>query len=113
MADITNNVGEHMAIALEFIDFIVPIATIGEKYPGGWAQCLRDHNHLNGKRVWFDEHLLRNGAMSPIDINHEVVEPHTTHNNPSRLWWGQPKTPPKNPPPLNEDPKSILDRNSH
>lgn len=32
-----------MAIALEFIDFIVPIALIRQKYPGGWEQCLRDH----------------------------------------------------------------------
>ncbi len=32
-----------MAVALEFIDFIVPIAAIREKYPGGWEQCLKDH----------------------------------------------------------------------
>ena len=25
-----------MAIALEFIDFVVPIALIRQKYPGGW-----------------------------------------------------------------------------
>ncbi len=29
-----------MAIDTEFIDFIVPIASIKENYPGGWAQCL-------------------------------------------------------------------------
>ena len=35
-----------MAIALEFIDFVVPIALIRQKYPGGWEQCLQDHERL-------------------------------------------------------------------
>ena len=62
-----------MAIATEFIDFIVPIKTIQEKYPGGWEQCLKDHQHLIGGRVWYDEYLFRDGAMSSIDIE-RVVE---------------------------------------
>ena len=57
-----------MAIATEFIDFIVPIHIIRDKYPGGWEQCLEDHEHLIGGRVWYDEHLFRNGAMNPGDI---------------------------------------------
>ena len=57
-----------MAIALEFIDFIVPIKTIEEKYPGGWKHCLEDHEHLIGGRVWYDEHLFHDGAMNPMDI---------------------------------------------
>jgi len=57
-----------MAVALEFIDFIVPIAFIREKYPGGWEQCLKDHEPLIGGRVWYDDCLLRDGAMSPRDI---------------------------------------------
>ena len=57
-----------MAIALEFIDIIVPISKIREKYPGGWEACLRDHEHLIGGRVWYDEHLFRDGAMNPNDI---------------------------------------------
>jgi hypothetical protein len=57
-----------MSIALEFIDFIVPIALIRQRYPGGWEQCLKDHAGLLGGRVWFDEHLLRDGAMSPQGI---------------------------------------------
>jgi hypothetical protein len=57
-----------MAIALEFIDFVVPIALIRQKYPGGWGQCLREHEHLIGGRVWCDEHLLRDEAMSPADL---------------------------------------------
>ena len=31
-----------MAIITEFINFIVPIKIIEQKYPGGWAQCLYD-----------------------------------------------------------------------
>lgn len=57
-----------MAIALEFIDFVVPIQTIRNKYPGGWEQCLREHAPLIGGRVWYDEHLFRDGAMNPNDI---------------------------------------------
>ncbi len=57
-----------MTIALEFIDFIVPIAEIKKKYPGGRDQCLKDHENLIGGRVWFDEHLLRDGAINPGDI---------------------------------------------
>ncbi len=62
-----------MAIDTELIDFIVPIATIRAKYPGGWEQCLKDHAPLmggngRGGRVWHDEHLFRDGAMSPQGI---------------------------------------------
>ena len=67
-----------MAIALEFIDFVVPIALIRQKYPGGWEQCLQDHSRLIGGRVWFDEHLLRDGAMNPADIE-SLVEEWTSH----------------------------------
>ena len=63
-----------MAIALEFIDFVVPIALIRQKYPGGWEQCFEDHERLIGGRVWFDEHLLRDGAMNPADIGSLVDE---------------------------------------
>ena len=63
-----------MAVALEFIDFLVPIAVIHQKYPGGWAQCLKDHERLIGGRVWFDEHLLRDGAMNPADIESLLEE---------------------------------------
>jgi hypothetical protein len=53
-----------MAIGLEFIDVVVPIARIREAYPGGWEQCLLDYAGRLGRRVWFDRHLLRDGAMS-------------------------------------------------
>ena len=57
-----------MSVALEFIDFIVPIHIIRQKYPGGWQKCLEDHKNLIGGRIWYDEHLFRDGAMSPMDI---------------------------------------------
>ena len=61
-----------MAIKLEFYDLIVPIKTIQKKYPGGWKQCLKDHDGDIGGRVWYDEHLFRDGAMSPNDIGNLV-----------------------------------------
>ncbi len=63
-----------MAIQLEYISFIVSIETIKQKYPGGWEQCLIDHKNLIGGRVWFDEHLFRDGAMSPADIHYLIKE---------------------------------------
>ena len=63
-----------MAIQLEFINFIVPIKTIKEKYPGGWEQCLKDHENLIGGRIWYDDCLFRDGAMNPMDIGQLVEE---------------------------------------
>jgi hypothetical protein len=57
-----------MAIALEFLNFIVPISVIRAKYPGGWEQCLQDHKKLIGGRVWYDSYLFRDGAMNSFDI---------------------------------------------
>jgi len=57
-----------MSVAIEFIDFIVPIKIIRGKYPGGWDACLKDHAELIGGRVWYDNHLFRDGAMSPNDM---------------------------------------------
>lgn len=57
-----------MSIETVFIDFIVPIQIIRDKYPGGWEQCLKDHANLIGGRVWYDEYLFHDGAMNPRDI---------------------------------------------
>jgi len=80
-----------MSVQLEFINFIVPIKTIKEKYPGGWEQCLSDHENLIGGRVWYDEHLFRDGAMNPMDIGRLVEEwrelgfqPHDGGDNPTK-----------------------------
>ena len=63
-----------MAIQTEFIDFIVSVAAIRAKYPGGWEACLKDHAPLIGGRVWYDDYLFRDGAMSPHDIGMLVEE---------------------------------------
>ena len=62
-----------MAVSLEFINLVVPIRTIREKYPGGWEQCVRDHSSLIGGRVWYDEHLFRDGAMNAMDMDGTVA----------------------------------------
>ncbi len=63
-----------MCIANEFIDFIVPIKIIKEKYPGGWEQCLKDHDYSIGRCIWYDEHLFRTGAMGPEGIESLLTE---------------------------------------
>ena len=63
-----------MAIVLEFINLLVRRSTIEEKYPGGWAGCLRDYQYEIGGRVWYDDHLFRDGAMNPLDMKMIVEE---------------------------------------
>jgi len=58
-----------MAIMTEFLDLIVPITIINEKYPGGWERCLKDHHQALNARVWFDNYLFRDGAM-----NHDAMK---------------------------------------
>lgn len=58
-----------MAIALEFINFIVRRDAIDARYPGGWARCLRDHRPLLGGRVYYDTYLFRDGAMGPAAVD--------------------------------------------
>lgn len=58
-----------MAIALELFNFVVPIKLIHQKYPGGWKQCLLDHEHLLDGRVWYDKHLFRDGSMDSMGID--------------------------------------------
>ncbi len=65
-----------MAVMTEFLDLIVPISIIEEKYPGGWEQCLSDHQPAIGGRVWYDEHLFRDGAMNPEAMDALLKE-----------WW--------------------------
>ena len=59
-----------MSIQLEFINFVVPIKVIEDKYPGGWQRCLIKHKKLIGGRIWYDEFLFRDGAMGPEGIEH-------------------------------------------
>lgn len=57
-----------MAVALEFINIVVPIAIIDAKYPGGWDAYRKEWEVFLGLSTWHDETLLREGAMSPHDI---------------------------------------------
>ena len=57
-----------MAVMLEFLNLITPRSVIENKYPGGWAQCLKDEYAM-----WHDDHLLRDGAMSAADME-KLVE---------------------------------------
>ena len=62
-----------MAVALMCISVLVRIDAIRAKYPGGWDQFLKDAEGDIGESSWYDEHLYREGAMSPSDIA-EIVE---------------------------------------
>lgn len=54
-----------MAVALEFLNLVIPIKKIEQHYGGGWEQYLDDHEQLIGRRLWFDDHLLRDGQRIP------------------------------------------------
>lgn len=81
-----------MAIGLEFIDIVVPIARIRDLYPGGWHQCMLDYGALLGRRVWYDQHLFRDGAMTPLQAQ-ALVEGwaalgfELTDKRPKGLYW--------------------------
>ena len=57
-----------MAVYLEFINLIIPRDHIEAVYKGGWNQFVLDNQSAIGGRIWFDDHLMRDGAMSPGDM---------------------------------------------
>ncbi len=57
-----------MAVQLECINLVIPIKVIEKKYPGGWQQCQRDLGTDEIGATWHDEHLVRQGAMNPMEI---------------------------------------------
>jgi hypothetical protein len=57
-----------MAIALEFVNVLIRIDAIKEKYEGGWEKFLEDNNGNIGDLCWYDSYLFRDGAMSSGDI---------------------------------------------
>jgi hypothetical protein len=61
-----------MAVRFEFIDFIIPISNIERVYPGGFKQFKKDKEQLFNGRLWHDEFLLRDGAMSDSDIEYLI-----------------------------------------
>ena len=60
-------------IALEFLNFIIPVNVIEQKYSGGWEACLRDHAKSIGRVVWYDDHLFRTGTMD-ADLMDNLIE---------------------------------------
>jgi hypothetical protein len=61
-----------MAVRLEFIDVLVPVHVIEERYPGGLSQCVADLRPLIGRRIWHDGRLLRDGALTAADARLRV-----------------------------------------
>lgn len=57
-----------MSVALEFINVLVRIDTIKAKYQGGWEQFLKDYERRIGTIACYDEHLYREAAMNPADV---------------------------------------------
>jgi hypothetical protein len=57
-----------MSINLSFIDFVVPIARIKEKYTGGFEKFIYDHRRSLGGVDYFDQHLFHTGVMSVDSI---------------------------------------------
>jgi hypothetical protein len=56
-----------MPVRCEFIDVIVPIANIERGYPGGFVAFKAEYLEDFGGRLWHDDYLFRDGAMSPGD----------------------------------------------
>ena len=61
-----------MTVHIEFLNLIIPIRIIKNKYPGGWKSFLRFYREDIGKIAWFDDHLFRYGAMSAEVIYSEL-----------------------------------------
>jgi len=63
-----------MAVKLEFISLIIPIEKIEKNYPGGFDKYKRDNAQNIGRRIWFDNYIVRDGAMNPMDIEYLVKQ---------------------------------------
>jgi hypothetical protein len=57
-----------MAVQLDVISVIIPIRNIEKHYPGGFEQYKKDYSSQIGGKIWFDDYILRDGAMNPIGI---------------------------------------------
>ena len=64
-----SNSEKKVAVAIEFLNMIVPVAEIEKKYPGGWAKCREDTGcDLPGTPNCSDGELLRLGTMSEMTL---------------------------------------------
>ena len=57
-----------MAVGLEYISLIVPIDKIEQYYPGGFEKYKSDHKQSIGGSIWYDDYLVRDGAMNNYDV---------------------------------------------
>jgi hypothetical protein len=58
-----------VAVAIEYLNMIIPVAEIEKKYPGGWAKCREDTGcDWPGTTSWSDGELLRLGTMSEMTL---------------------------------------------
>lgn len=64
-----------MAVPVRFISVVIPIAVIEEKCKdiGGLKGVLDINKKWVGKKIKYDEHLYKDGAMSPDDIE-QIIE---------------------------------------
>ena len=79
-----------MSVGCEFVDVFFRIQTVRDKYPGGWEGFLHDYGEVIGATIWFDEHLVRDGAMSSGDAQ-QIVEGYQergfqTHREEDGVW---------------------------
>jgi hypothetical protein len=59
-----------MAIALEFVNLIMPVRRVRDLYPGGWEAYLGDNVRRIGKVMWYDSSLVRaTGCMCADEVN--------------------------------------------
>ena len=63
-----------MAVGLENISLIVPIENIEQYYPGGFEKYKSDNKESIGGRIWYDDYLVRDGAMSNYDVGRLIGE---------------------------------------
>lgn len=63
-----------MAVELEFINLIIPIEKIEKYYPGGFNKYKKDNSQAIGRRIWYDNLIVRDGAMNPMDIEYLIKE---------------------------------------
>jgi hypothetical protein len=61
-----------MAVAIEFINVIIPIANIEKCYRGGFEQYRKNVRRI--KKIWFDDFIVRDGAMNQSDIEYLIKE---------------------------------------
>ena len=63
-----------MAVKIEFFNLIIPTEKIEEFYPGGFEKYKQDNEYYLGRRILFDDYIVRDGAMDPLSLQKIVEE---------------------------------------